>query len=292
MSTTAASSSTSSSTVPTLNNVNHLISIKLDRSNYLLWQDKMSSILRSQKLFKYVDPTHPIPPTHITAPTTNERVPNPAFEEWQDVDQTILTWIHVTLTDPVHSQVLGIKTARDAWLALEKSFADQNNARVLQLKCQLQRIQRGNQTIADYLSQIKSIADSLAAADNRVSDMDLVLYVLHGLGPEYEPFYTAITTRPPLPTFNELYSLLLTQETRLQHLQQNHSEITQTTAFVAGSSSSPQQSRHSNQQRSQSSSSNGRGNRFYSHNARGGYQGRGGFHGRGGGRGGYQGRVL
>ncbi|OVA10417.1 hypothetical protein BVC80_917g26 [Macleaya cordata] len=186
----------------------------------------MTSILRSHKLYKYVDPDVPIPPSHITDPTTNTSRPNPAFEDSNDVDQTLLTWIHVTLTDPVHSQVLGLKTAREVWIALEKSFADQNTARVLQLK-----------------------------SNKQVLDIDLVLYVLHGLGPDYEPFYTTITTHPPLSSFHELYSLLLAQETRVQSLQQQQSDLTQTMAFLAGSSSQSQPQRLSNQQRSSSNSS-------------------------------------
>ncbi|OVA06986.1 hypothetical protein BVC80_8437g2 [Macleaya cordata] len=72
----------------------------------------MVFILKSHKLYKYVDPDHPIPSPQISDPTTNDLIPNPAFEEWESVDQTLLTWIHATLTDPVHSQVLGLHSAR------------------------------------------------------------------------------------------------------------------------------------------------------------------------------------
>jgi gag-polypeptide of LTR copia-type len=58
------------------------------------------------------------------------------------------------------------------------------------LKAELQRIQKGESSIADYLQRIKSLSDSLAAINNKISELDLVTYTLNGLSIEYGPFVT------------------------------------------------------------------------------------------------------
>ncbi|KAM1060862.1 hypothetical protein ACFX2B_025195 [Malus domestica] len=46
----------------------------------------------------------------------------------------------------------------------------------------------GNSSICDYLDKIKTLADPLAAIQNRVSDSELVRFTLAGLGDGYESF--------------------------------------------------------------------------------------------------------
>jgi hypothetical protein len=55
----------------------------------------------------------------------------------------------------------------------------------MQLKEELTLIQRGNRSISEYLYMIKSLANEIALIDHPISDDDLTLYVLHGLGPEF-----------------------------------------------------------------------------------------------------------
>lgn len=75
------------------------------------------------------------------------------------------------------SQVLGLKTSREVWASLENAFAQQSQARVMH---QLQSLKKGSMSVQDYLQTIKSLADSLSAINQPVSDPDLVLYALGG----------------------------------------------------------------------------------------------------------------
>ena len=93
----------------------------------------------------------------------------------------------------------------------------------MQLRLQLQTTKKGSSTITEYLQRMKSIADNLAAAAQRVSDTDLVLYILGGLGPEYEAFIVSVTTRSDTISLDDLTGMLLTHEYRLETL---HSSIT------------------------------------------------------------------
>lgn len=52
----------------------------------------------------------------------------------------------------------------------------------MELRIQIQTIKKGSQTAQDYLRRIKFLADQLAAAGEPVTDKDLVLYTLGGLG--------------------------------------------------------------------------------------------------------------
>ncbi|XP_043687482.1 uncharacterized protein LOC122638694 [Telopea speciosissima] len=85
----------------------------------------------------------------------------------------------------------------------------------MQLRYQLQTAKKGSLSVADYFNRVKGITDSLAAASHPVPDNDLILYILGGLGPGYEPFVTAITTRADPISSEDLHSLLLSHELHL-----------------------------------------------------------------------------
>lgn len=59
------------------------------------------------------------------------------------------------------------------------------------LRGQLQTIKRGARTVAEYVQEVKSISDSLASINERVVEYDIVMYVLNGLGREYDNFVTS-----------------------------------------------------------------------------------------------------
>ena len=56
------------------------------------------------------------------------------------------------------------------------------NAQIIELRIQIQTIKKGSQTAQDYLRRIKFQSDQLEAAGEPVTDKDLVLYKLGGLG--------------------------------------------------------------------------------------------------------------
>lgn len=47
-------------------------------------------------------------------------------------------------------------------------------------------------TITSYLQNIASVADDLAAIGDPVADKDLILYILHGLSPDFNLFVTVV----------------------------------------------------------------------------------------------------
>lgn len=125
--------------------------------------------------------------------------------------------INTILTESLSSQLLGLKTEKEAWDTLEQLYQQQSTARKSYILKELQIAHKGINTINVYLHRIKSISDSLGAINERTKDIDLVHYTLNGLGPEYGPFVTTIEHRSSPNTFSELRSSLLTQKQRLAH---------------------------------------------------------------------------
>ncbi|XP_043703648.1 uncharacterized protein LOC122653773 [Telopea speciosissima] len=113
------------------------------------------------------------------------------------------------------AQVVGLHNAAAVWSALERLFSSHSRARIMQLRYQLQNVKKGSLSVSDYYNRVKTIADSLAAANHPVDDSDLILYILGGLGAGYESFATAILTRTDPISSEDLHSLLLSHELHL-----------------------------------------------------------------------------
>jgi len=62
----------------------------------------------------------------------------------------------------------------------------------------------------------------LAAIGKPIEASEIVSHILAGLGPEYDPLVTSVTTRQDFISLNELYGFMLSYET---HLEQHKSTI-------------------------------------------------------------------
>jgi hypothetical protein len=74
----------------------HLVTVKLNPDNYLVWRAQVLPLLRSYYLDDYVDGTVPCPPpmVHVLAPDgTPMALPKPAYRQWTAQDQAILSAI-------------------------------------------------------------------------------------------------------------------------------------------------------------------------------------------------------
>jgi gag-polypeptide of LTR copia-type len=85
----------------------------------------------------------------------------------------------------------------------------------MDLKLQLQSLQKGHLTMQDYLDQKKTLADRLRQIGSLVSDANLQLFILHGLNIDYDSLVVSLTSRSDPVSFNDLAGLLLTHEQRL-----------------------------------------------------------------------------
>ncbi|KAL5570866.1 hypothetical protein UlMin_020463 [Ulmus minor] len=112
-------------------------------------------------------------------------------------------------------QIIGYNTSYDSWTALETLYASTNHARVMQLKLELYSSKKGFKKMSEFLLHIKKIADNLNAINETVSEKDHVMYILGGLGSDYLSFVVSITSRSHPVKLEELHSLLLAHEQRI-----------------------------------------------------------------------------
>ena len=95
----------------------------------------------------------------------------------------------------------------------------------MQLKEDLTLSTRGTRTVTEFLHGIKVIVDELAIIDHPVSDDDLTLYILNGLGPEFREIVAPIRARETSLKFEEIHDLLIGHESYLRQ-QENQSAAT------------------------------------------------------------------
>lgn len=88
--------------------------------------------------------------------------------------------------------ILGARTALAKWLALEKRFSGTTQSRIMELRGRLQSLSKKSLSVSEYLLRPKSIVDHLASTGEIIPELELVLYILNGLGPRYLTFVTSI----------------------------------------------------------------------------------------------------
>ncbi len=69
--------------------------------------------------------------------------------------------------------------------------------------------------ISDYSTKVKNLADALASIGAPINDEDLVAVTLNGLGKDYSQFRTSIAARKTFPNFQDLITLLISEEMRI-----------------------------------------------------------------------------
>ena len=92
-------------------------------------------------------------------------------------------------------------------------------AQVTELRTKLQTLKKDGLSTSEYIQRLKSICNSLAAIGEPVSEKDHLIYLFNGLDREYNSFVTSIQNRSDQPTIEQIRSLLLSYDFRLE--QQN-----------------------------------------------------------------------
>ena len=190
-----------SSAMDILRNISDFMTIKLDDTNYVSWSAKIQRLLKGYHLLGYIDGSLPCPDS------TSE-----SFQQWVDHDTVIMNMLIATITEEAFFEIMNCETSLEAWVTLQERFSSVSEASLMQLKTNLQTIQKGSDSIEVYLSKIKTARQRLACAGFTVTDKDIVLITLNGLPVEYNHFHSHIQARPVAITISELRSLLITEE--------------------------------------------------------------------------------
>ena len=129
-----------STTAMAMPSVLPLVSIKLDRTNYLFWKSHMLPTLRAHNLEFFLLSTKLKPEEYITdsadADQSSPRI-NPAYFSWIRIDQFVLSWLLSSISEQMLGHVLHCKSSLEVWIVLEQTFSTKSKAQALQLRLSL-----------------------------------------------------------------------------------------------------------------------------------------------------------
>ncbi|KAF8396197.1 hypothetical protein HHK36_017810 [Tetracentron sinense] len=171
-------------------------------------------------------------PKQLIATQDGKEEHNPVYSSWKREDRLLKNLIVGTLSEQVHSLVVGLDCARDVWRCLEESFAGASKEREVDLILQLHSIKKGNSNVPDFLQKFKTLCDELAAIQKPVSDDDKVAWAITGLDSSYDALTNAILARPPLPSFTQFVTSLIAYDRRMQSRSSSKDSVNDSQAYV------------------------------------------------------------
>ena len=219
-------------------NITAQINEKLTPSSFPQWRAQFEALLIGYDLMDYVTGESRCPPSDGTPPSIAKK------HHWVRQDKLILSAILASTSPTITSLIATAKTSYDAWKKLSTMYASKSRTRAMQLKEELTLIQRGNRPILEYLHAVKGLVDEIALIDHPISDDDITLYVLNGLGPEFCEIAAPIRAREKSLAFEELHDLLIRHENYLHRMEAATQQLVATGNFTSrrsGFSASQQQ---------------------------------------------------
>lgn len=214
----SASSSSSPSTQAPFNFA-PLVTTRLSNDNYLYWRAQVAPILRSHLLTGFIDGTFPCPSEFLDNPKAKEdaaaprQLRNPEFAAWHQQDAAILSAIISTSTEAVQGLILFAASAQDAWTTLAASFSSQSTARYMQLRRQIDELQKLDSSVTVYFNKVKSLSDTLTAIGQPLRHEELVSCILNGLDDDFDALVEVVSARTtPIPLRDLLAQLLSTEQ--------------------------------------------------------------------------------
>uniref|UniRef100_A0A2N9I5M9 Reverse transcriptase Ty1/copia-type domain-containing protein n=1 Tax=Fagus sylvatica TaxID=28930 RepID=A0A2N9I5M9_FAGSY len=182
------STSSQNTTTPSLTPIQHLITIKLNQDNYLLWKAQIVPYLKGQNLFGFIDGSLPSPPSILPQTSTDLTQPplNLDFLTWQRQDQMILSALIPSLFETILAYVVKCTTSREVWTTLECMFTTQSRARSMSIHYQLATLRKGDSSITDYYHRFTKLTDTIAAINQPLPHHESLSFLLAGLGSQMQ----------------------------------------------------------------------------------------------------------
>jgi hypothetical protein len=112
-----------------------------------------------------------------------------------------------------------IPTSREAWEALEGSFASQSTARVMAIRNEMSKVKKHDYPNADaFFNKVKSLADVLSSIGQPLRPAEFNAFHLAGLDRDYDSLADRISARSmldPMP-IRDIYAQLLNIKQRVE----------------------------------------------------------------------------
>lgn len=195
-------------------NLRNLVTAPLAPENFMIWKSQITKTLRANGFLHFLDPNRPSPSPILLLPDGSTQ-PNLSYSQWLLTDQNLSASICSTISPAILPYVISLESTVQIWTALETRFQATNRSKVIQLKNALHNVSLKNQSMTDYLSEIKSIVDQIAAAGLSIDAEDVIHYFLNGLPQPYQSFKSSIRTSLLPLSLDQIYPLLLSEEINL-----------------------------------------------------------------------------
>lgn len=110
---------------------------------------------------------------------------------------------------------LAALSSRASWEELHNNF-NLSKTKSRKLRSDMQSITKGNRSIAEFLLQVHTIAESLRSIGDPILHRDQLEIMLEALLEEYDSVVAAVNSKSELCSINELESLLLVHEEHIE----------------------------------------------------------------------------
>lgn len=124
-------------------------------------------------------------------------------------------------------------TTAQVWQTLDIYFASQIHAKVSQFKTLLKNTKKESWSMDEYLLKIRNCVSLLGLVGQRFGTKEHVEAIFEGLSSEYETFVLTTEARTDSYSVEEVESLLLAQEARIE---KNHKNLDSVQANLASTS--------------------------------------------------------
>jgi transposase InsO family protein len=194
--------------------------------NIIVWSVRVKDLLRSQKLWKYVDGTAP-KPTEGAADQT----------AWAENDQSALTLIRLRVTDAPLMHIASAEDSKTAWDRLMEIYQPKGAiGSVLARKKFFQTQCSEGGDIREHIQLLRTYQQQLASLGKVISERDFSVTLLTSLPTSWHSFASSIST-DTLKSSHSTIARVLEEDARLRDQTGN---TTSDTALATG----PPQVRH------------------------------------------------
>uniref|UniRef100_A0A2N9J0P4 Cysteine-rich receptor-like protein kinase 10 n=1 Tax=Fagus sylvatica TaxID=28930 RepID=A0A2N9J0P4_FAGSY len=248
-----------------LSNFSNYVTVKLDHTNYLMWKFQITGILDAYSLLDHLEDPIPCPSKFLLGQNGAEiQEVNAAYVQWKSRDKTLFSLLSSTLSPSAISLVMGQTTASGIWKVIHNRYTSISRSSIVNLKHELHSIKKHSDSVTQYLQKIKEARDKLVSVGVFIDDEEILHIVLQGLPTEYHSFTSAMLTKNEAVKFEELHTLMKTEEDLLKSAVDNSKEIAHMAMAASKNFTSPSNAQfsvhHGGRGRNQTFSHRGRGN--------------------------------
>ena len=178
-----------------------------DDDDLSLWQDKVLMYLSTKDLEVYVE----------------SKVDTKAADEKRN-DRKAKAIVCMCLADNITASVIKMETAFEVWQFIENTFRKKSRSTRTRLIKEFWELKKGDNNIANYVSEVGGHAAKLKAIGKKVSEEDVIDKVLSGLPTEYDPLLVNLDHAQTELKLQDLVSSLVNYESQLAHRERESSE--------------------------------------------------------------------